>query len=59
MDIFAIFQSIWTLIVMVVFLSIVVWAFSRKRQSAFDEAAQLPIDDDDSVAATIKEKHHV
>ena len=59
MDIVAIIQSIWTLIVMVIFLGIVVWAFSRKHQSAFDEAAKRPIDDDDSVAATIKEKHHV
>jgi len=59
MDIVALFQSIWTIVVMIVFLSIVVWAYSSKRKSAFDEAAHLPLDDDDSVESTVKEKHHV
>ncbi|MEK8015292.1 MAG: cbb3-type cytochrome c oxidase subunit 3 [Candidatus Parabeggiatoa sp.] len=59
MDIVALFQSIWTIVVMIVFLSIVVWAYSSKRKSAFDEAAHLPLDDDDSVKSTVKEKHHV
>jgi cytochrome c oxidase cbb3-type subunit 4 len=45
--------------VMVVFIGIVVWAYSRKRKSEFDETARLLIDDDDSVEATIKEKHYV
>jgi cytochrome c oxidase cbb3-type subunit 4 len=51
----AIFQSVWTIIVMLVFLGIVIWAYSRKRQTSFDEAARSAIDDDDSVKATIKE----
>lgn len=59
MDILALFQSIWTLIVMILFLGIVVWTYSRKRKAGFEEAAQLPIDDDDSIEATVKEKHHV
>jgi len=58
-DLFAIFQSVWTIMVMVVFTGIVVWAYSRKRKSEFDETARLLIDDDDSVEATIKEKHYV
>ncbi len=53
----ALLQSVWTLVVMVIFLSVVVWAYSRKRKPEFDEAARLPIDDDDSVKP--KEKHHV
>jgi cytochrome c oxidase cbb3-type subunit 4 len=59
MDIVALVQSIWTLVVMIVFLGIVVWTYSSKRKSAFDEAAHLPIDDDDSIESTVKEKHHV
>ncbi|MDM8562154.1 cbb3-type cytochrome c oxidase subunit 3 [Candidatus Marithioploca araucensis] len=59
MEFFAIFQSVWTIMVMVIFLGIVVWAYSRKRKPEFDEAARLPLDDDDSVEATIKEKHYV
>jgi len=59
MDIWTLFQSIWTIIVMILFVSIVVWAYSSKRKSAFYDAAHLPIDDDDSVGSTVKEKHHV
>ncbi|RKZ39414.1 MAG: cbb3-type cytochrome c oxidase subunit 3 [Gammaproteobacteria bacterium] len=55
----AIFQSVWTIVVMVIFLTIVVWAYSRKRKPEFDEAARLPLDDDDSIETTVKEKHHV
>ncbi|MCK5717003.1 MAG: cbb3-type cytochrome c oxidase subunit 3, partial [Thiomargarita sp.] len=33
------FQSVWTLVVMIVFLSIIVWAYSRKRKPEFDKAA--------------------
>jgi len=43
---FTFIQSIWTIVVMITFLGIVVWAYSGKRKSAFDEAARLPFDDD-------------
>jgi len=56
MDIMALIQSIWTLVVMVIFFGILVWAFSRKRKQEFDDAAHLPIDDDDSVEKIVKEK---
>lgn len=42
---FTLFQSIWTIVVMITFLGIVAWAFSSKRKSAFDEAARLPFED--------------
>lgn len=35
-------QSAWTIVVMIVFLGIVVWAWSGKRKRDFDEAANLP-----------------
>ena len=49
------FQSVWTLVVMIVFLSIIVWAYSRKRKPEFDKAAVLIIEDDDSIKTTVKE----
>ena len=39
-------QSIWTLVVLVLFVGIVIWAWSSKRKKQFDEAARLPLDDD-------------
>ena len=43
---FTLFQSIWSIVVLITFLGIVFWAFSSKRKSAFDEAARLPFEDD-------------
>lgn len=42
----AIMHSIWTVIVFVIFIGIVLWAFSGRRKKDFDEAARLPLDDD-------------
>ena len=39
-------RSISTVLSFVMFISIVVWAYSGKRKHAFDEAAHLPIDDE-------------
>ena len=58
MDVIAWIQSIWTIVVMIIFLSVVIWAYSSKRKAEFDEAARLPLDDDDSVATTVKEQQH-
>ena len=35
-------RSIVTVVAFVVFIGIVVWAWSRRNQADFDEAAQLP-----------------
>ena len=35
-----------TLLSLVLFVGIVVWAWSRRNQAAFDEAAQLPFVED-------------
>jgi cytochrome c oxidase cbb3-type subunit 4 len=45
---FTLFQSIWSIVVMVTFLGIVAWAFSAKRKAAFDEAARLPFEGEPS-----------
>jgi cytochrome c oxidase cbb3-type subunit 4 len=33
--------------VLVLFIAIVIWAWSGKRKRAFDEAAHIPLEDDD------------
>ena len=43
----ATFHAIWTVVLFVVFIGIIAWAWSSKRKKRFDEAAQLPLRDDD------------
>ena len=40
------FSSVMTVVMLVVFLGIVAWAYSGKRRAQFDEAARVPFDDD-------------
>jgi cytochrome c oxidase cbb3-type subunit 4 len=42
MDTLTLLQIIITVTSFVTFIGIVVWAYSRKRKSAFDEAANAP-----------------
>jgi len=41
-------RGLFTLILMVAFVTIVIWAWSGKRRKDFDEAARLPLEDDDA-----------
>lgn len=55
----ATFHVIWTIVILVVFLGIVFWAWSGKRKKSFDEAARLPLEDDDTASSsTTKENRH-
>ena len=40
-------HMIWTLSLIIAFIGIVVWAYSSRRKSDFDEAARLPLEEDD------------
>ena len=40
---------------MIVFIGIVLWAYSRKRKSKFDDAANLPFADDEIEKRTLNE----
>lgn len=42
------FHGLWTGALLVIFIGIVWWAWSAKRKRDFDEAANLPFDDDDA-----------
>ncbi len=57
---FSIIQSVWTILVLVLFVGIVVWAWSGKRKQRFDEAANIPFEEDDDLPAdtTSKENSH-
>ncbi len=58
MEFFSFLHSIWTVLVLLVFLGIVGWAYSSKNKSTFDEVARSVLDDDDSVN-TKKDTHNV
>ena len=45
MDI-GIVHSIWTVLMLVLFIGICLWAWSSRRKGAFDDAAQLPFADE-------------
>jgi cytochrome c oxidase cbb3-type subunit 4 len=58
--IFTLIDSVWTIVVMVVFVGIVLWAWSSKRARDFDEAANLPFTEDKPVTREkiTKENNH-
>ena len=43
---FTFIQSVWTIVVMVVFIGIVIWAWSGKRKKSFEDAANIPFNED-------------
>ena len=57
---YSLIQSIWTVVVLVLFVGIVIWAWSGKNKARFDAAAQLPFDEDPIVPTnkTSKENSH-
>ena len=40
------FHSLFTIVLMVIFIGITVWAYSSSRKQDFDDASRLPLDDD-------------
>lgn len=55
---FASIHAWWTVLLLVVFVGIVIWAYSGARKKDFDEAARLPLDDDhDGKHAPARRKH--
>jgi cytochrome c oxidase cbb3-type subunit IV len=38
---------VWTLLLMVAFIGIVYWAWSSRRHKDFEEAASLPLEEDE------------
>ncbi len=40
------FRGIVTLLLLVAFVALVAWAWSKRRKAAFDELARMPLEDD-------------
>ena len=48
------FHSYYTLLMLIVFIGICIWAWSSKRQHFFSEAANLPFADDETSNKSIQ-----
>jgi len=57
---FSLIHSVWTVVALVLFVGIVIWAWSGKRKQRFDAAANIPFDEDVRlpVKNTSKENTH-
>jgi cytochrome c oxidase cbb3-type subunit 4 len=42
----AMFHSLWTVLLVILFIGIIAWAWSAKRKKSFDQAARMPLDED-------------
>lgn len=49
-------RGLSTLFLMVAFIGVCVWAYSRKRRKDFDEAANLPFEDEEMDQRTREEE---
>jgi cytochrome c oxidase cbb3-type subunit IV len=52
------YSSVMTVIMLVVFLCIIAWAWSAKRQTAFEAAARVPLEDENPRAAAATSGPH-
>ncbi|WP_070887087.1 CcoQ/FixQ family Cbb3-type cytochrome c oxidase assembly chaperone [Pseudomonas sp. D1-3] len=49
-------RGIGTAVVLIAFIAVVLWAYSSKRKSSFDEAANLPFADEPQSASQQDQK---
>ena len=49
-------RGLSTILVMIVFLGICLWAFNSRKKKDFDDAANLPFQDDDIAERTLSQK---
>ncbi len=49
-------RGLSTLFLMIAFLGLCAWAWSKKRKRAFDEAANLPFADEELSQRTVQEE---
>jgi len=47
------FHSLWTIAVLAIFIGIIFWAYSKHRRVDFDEAANLPLEEDQPLATNV------
>jgi len=51
------FRAWHTVVLLLIFVGIVVWAYSKRRKKSFDEAANLPFADDERHQATLNKEN--
>ena len=51
------FRAWHTVVLLVIFIGIVVWAYSKRRKKSFDEAANLPFADEERHKATLNKEN--
>ena len=49
----SIIHSVWTVLVLIIFIGIVLWAWSSHRTKSFEEAANLPFAEDRDDATSL------
>ncbi len=50
-------RALWTLLSFVAFVGIAVWAYSSLPRKRFEEAARLPLDDDQPLAPAMRRQN--
>ena len=48
------FQIVWTIVVLIIFIGIVLWAWSGRRKESFNEAAHIPLEEENFLQEEIK-----
>ena len=48
-------HGIWTLILVITFVAIVIWTFSKSKKAEFEQAARIPLEDE--VTDTLDSTH--
>ena len=48
------FQIVWTIVVLIIFIGIVLWAWSGRRKESFNEAANIPLEEENFLQEEIK-----
>ena len=46
------FRGLLTALLMLLFVALVIWAYSRRRKEDFDAAARLPLDEDGNLSGS-------
>lgn len=54
-----IFRGVMTLIIMLLFIGLCIWVYSKKRKPMYEDAARMALDDDDKKSSVSNGKEAV
>ncbi len=58
MEFIVAYQSVWTVFVFVIFIGIILWAWSGRNKASFNDAARSLLEDNDEVVVTTNKKEN-